>query len=62
MNITYFAKDGNFGDAEGIELIDTSNFNDDDWQSIWEASDNNRVSTALEIITNKINSKLEKGK
>ena len=62
MNLTYFAQDGSFGDAYGIEIIDTSDFNEDDWTSIWEASDNNRSSVAVEIILKKITNTIEKEK
>jgi hypothetical protein len=62
MNLTYFAQDGSFGDAHNIEIIDTSDFNEDDWTNIWEAGDSNRTSVALEIVLNKINDKIEKEK
>ena len=54
MNLTYFAQDGSFGDAYGIEIIDTSDFTETDWRKIWEASDNYKSSVAVEIVLKKI--------
>jgi hypothetical protein len=62
MNLTYFAQDGSFGDAHNIEIIDTSDFNENDWRKIWEASDNDKSSVAVEIVLKKITNTIEKEK
>lgn len=41
---TYFASDGSYGDADGIEIHDTDNWTDAMWQAIDEATDNRRPS------------------
>lgn len=46
---SYFGKDGNYGDAENIVIVDTSDWTEDDWQMIDEAGDTDRASVALGI-------------
>ena len=55
---TYFALDGNYGEAQGMVVIDTTKWSEDDWTQIDEASDSERAQVAL------VGSayKLEKGK
>ena len=46
---TYFAMDGNYGDAERFLVIDTSNWDDDDWAAIEYAKDDERLEIARQI-------------
>jgi hypothetical protein len=50
----YFADDGNYGDANGLVVIDTALFTDGDWTLIEEASDWQRASIARDIALAKI--------
>lgn len=45
----YFAIDGNYGDATSIAVIDTKEWNDEDWALIDEASDDQRPMVAEQI-------------
>lgn len=56
---TYFAADGTYGDADHLVTIDTSDWNEDDWDEIDSTNDNSRRTTALAIARRKDN---EKGK
>lgn len=49
MGLTYFATDGSFGDATGLVIIDTSDWDQDDWDHVGFATDNERLSVAREI-------------
>jgi len=46
---TYFAMDGNYGDAERFLVVDTSNWDDDDWAAIEYAKDEERLEIARQI-------------
>jgi len=46
---TYFAMDGNYGDAEKILVVDTSTWDDDDWAAIEYAKDDERLEIARQI-------------
>jgi hypothetical protein len=46
---TYFAADGSYGCSHGLSVMDTSQWTDEDWYRIDEASDGNRVDIAREI-------------
>lgn len=48
MSTTYFAKDGNFGDANGLVIVDTSKWSEETWQMIEETSDDFRATRAME--------------
>jgi hypothetical protein len=48
----YFAEDGTFGDANNLTIIETSNWNEDDWAEIDDTPDWDRPRTA-KIINNK---------
>lgn len=50
--IHYFAEDGNFGSADGLVVIETTKWNENDWDEIESSNDWNRPSTA-EIISKK---------
>ncbi len=49
---TYFALDGNYGEAQGMVVIDTTKWSEDDWTQIDEAGDSDRAQVALDL-TNK---------
>lgn len=46
---TYFAGDGSFGSADGMVIIDTRAWSEDDWTEIEYASENLRTRVAVEI-------------
>lgn len=50
--VTYFAADGNYGDAEDILIIDTSTWSDDEIEAVSMATDSNRLSVASQIAAN----------
>lgn len=47
--LSYFAKDGNYGDADGITVIDTTAWLDSDFEMIEAASDEFRPLAARTI-------------
>jgi hypothetical protein len=55
MEPHYFAEDGNFGSAEGIAILDTTYWTEDDWMEIEGASDYERVGVARSIAQKYIN-------
>jgi len=46
---SYFAEDGSYGSAGQLAIVDTSDWDDNDWQLIEEASDAERVYVARQI-------------
>ena len=48
MAYTYFAKDGSYGDASGLVIVDTSKWSEETWQMIEETSDEFRSVRASE--------------
>jgi hypothetical protein len=50
----YFAIDGNYGDADGIVLVDTSLFTDEDWTNISEELDYARTDLAKNIYEHRL--------
>lgn len=48
MKLTYFAADGNYGDASGLVIVDTSKWTEEHWQVIEGTSDNFRAVRAIE--------------
>ena len=46
---TYFANDGNYGDAFGLFTCDTREWTEEDWQDIELSPDSSRVQTAIDI-------------
>jgi hypothetical protein len=44
--LSYFAKDGNYGDASGMMVLETTNWDELDWQIIEAASDGDRPMVA----------------
>ncbi len=61
MTLHYFAEDGNYGDASNLEVLDTSNWTQDEWQEVEEASDSTRVYIAA-YIANKAKDVVKDGK
>jgi len=59
MSHTYFAADGNYGNATDLVVVDTEDFTELDWQAIDEAGDSERNEVAL-LISGRID--LTKGK
>lgn len=49
MSITYFGLDGNYGDAVGLVIVDTTKFTADDFDAIDMAADSMRPYVALKI-------------
>jgi hypothetical protein len=47
MQLTYFAADGNYGDATGMVVIDTTGWTDEDFAELDGASDSDRSREAL---------------
>jgi hypothetical protein len=47
----YFASDGNYGDADGIGVFDTTNWTDREWELINDATDGRRLRIARNINT-----------
>ena len=45
----YFAKDGNFGDASDLKLIDVSEWTEADWDEVQNETDEYRFSVAQAI-------------
>ena len=50
----YFAEDGNYGNAEGLVIIRTDNWTDDDWDYIVLAQDWDKPRVARDIATQKL--------
>lgn len=49
----YFATDGSFGAAEGIQMVDTSDWVEEDWTMIEMTSDDQRPAVARAIANRK---------
>jgi hypothetical protein len=46
----YFAADGNYGNANGLVIVDTSDWNDDDWAIVeYQTPEWQRPTKAAEI-------------
>lgn len=52
---TYFATDGSYGSAHNLEIIDTSEWTDEDWAEVENATDDTRADTASAIATRYLN-------
>jgi hypothetical protein len=48
-NATYFALDGNYGDADGIVIVDTTGWSEEDWTAIDEVGDADRANLAYAL-------------
>lgn len=49
VQMSYFAQDGNYGNAVALVVVNTANFTEEDWQTIDEARDSERGEVALQI-------------
>lgn len=49
MSEHFFSTDGSYGDATDILVVDTSNWTDEDWRDIDDASDMTRLDIAVAI-------------
>jgi len=49
MGTSYFAADGSYGDAAGIVVIDTTTWDEEDWDTITFAPDSERARIAYEL-------------
>ena len=49
MSKTYFAYDGSYGDADYLVVADTDNWTPEDWATVEEASDFERVDIAEKL-------------
>ena len=45
----YFAKDGSYGDADGLLIVDPSKYTAQQWLDIVNASDMERVQVVIDI-------------
>jgi hypothetical protein len=52
---TYFATDGSYGTAHNLEIIDTSEWTDEDWAEVENATDDTRADTASAIARRYLN-------
>lgn len=50
---TYFASDGNFGDAEGMVMVDTTDWTEEEWEIIENARESDRAEIASQLSTPK---------
>jgi hypothetical protein len=50
----YFADDGNYGDAEGLVVVKTEGWTEDDWDLIFMAQDWDRPRVARDIASQKL--------
>lgn len=48
----YFASDGSYGYADGLVIVDTSMWTEEQWQMIHETSDSFRAIRAMEESVN----------
>lgn len=46
---TYFATDGNYGNADGIVIVDTSDWSEENWTAIDEVGDADRANLAYTL-------------
>ncbi len=49
----YFAQDGSYGNAENIVLIHTDDWTDDDFNTVIDAHENDRLETAKRVALSK---------
>jgi hypothetical protein len=50
MTLHYFAEDGNYGSAEGLIVVDSSTFTEEEWEEIDSLPDNDRILFVQEVI------------
>lgn len=49
MSKHYFAADGNYGSAEGLVIVDTSDWTEEEWDAIDAARDSERPAIASQL-------------
>ena len=49
MSKTFFASDGSYGDAEGLVIINTTQWGEKEWAMIEQSSDYGRLRVAIQI-------------
>lgn len=49
MSVTFFSRDGSYGNAAGLTMLDTYHWSDSDWERVEQATDNERLSVALRV-------------
>ena len=49
MGLTYFAADGSFGDAAGLIVLDTTNWDQEDWDHVELAPESDRLCIARDL-------------
>lgn len=49
MSHIYFALDGSYGNAVDILIANTDNWTEEDWQTVEEASDSERLEVARNL-------------
>lgn len=49
----FVAEDGSFGDAYGMVLVQTHDWDESDWDELSNTTDNDRVAIAIEITNRK---------
>lgn len=49
IGMTYFAVDGNYGDADGIVIIDTHGWTEEEWEIIDQTPDHLRAAVAQSL-------------
>lgn len=50
-DVHFFAQDGSFGHAEGIVIIETDQWEEDDWDMVADAPDSRRAAVAMAMAT-----------
>lgn len=49
MGMTFFSRDGSYGNVAGLTVLDTYHWSDSDWKRVEQATDNERLSVALRV-------------
>lgn len=52
MTMMYFAADGSYGDAEGLVVVDTADWSDDEFDAVVGCADSERRDLARELKSN----------
>lgn len=47
MSVTFFSRDGSYGDAAGLTMLDTRHWSQADWERVKNATDDERLTVAL---------------
>ena len=49
MGMTFFSRDGSYGNVAGLTVLDTYHWSDSDWERVEKVSDSQRLSEALRV-------------